>query len=110
MVALTDTASAPAQCDESGPTGRCGLRAVSRVGASTGTMTTLTLPMPSSIRHVVFSDFDETYLAHAPTAQQQTELAELEDFLMANAQRYGLLFGWVTGSSFSAVRRRMALS
>jgi len=61
------------------------------------------LPDPAPARYVVFSDFDETYLAHAPSPAQRQALARLEEFLLREAGSRHLLFGWVTGSSAEAV-------
>jgi kanosamine-6-phosphate phosphatase len=55
------------------------------------------------VRAVAFSDFDETYLAHSATERERTCREALEDYLVEAGERYGLLFGWVTGSSLSSV-------
>ncbi|MGW1812809.1 HAD-IIB family hydrolase [Streptomyces sp. NPDC002125] len=59
--------------------------------------------MPGRVGAVAFCDFDETYLAHAPTASAVADREALEDFLVEAAGRHGLLFGWVTGSSLPSV-------
>ncbi|WP_327329305.1 MULTISPECIES: HAD-IIB family hydrolase [unclassified Streptomyces] len=61
------------------------------------------LPVPRRVGAVAFCDFDETYLAHAPTAAEVADREALEDFLVEAAGRHGLLFGWVTGSSLPSV-------
>ncbi|OKI95719.1 hydrolase [Streptomyces sp. CB02058] len=63
----------------------------------------LALPMPQRVGAVAFCDFDETYLAHAPTAAEVADRETLEDYLVEAAERQGLLFGWVTGSSLPSV-------
>ncbi|GIJ78826.1 kanosamine-6-phosphate phosphatase [Micromonospora phaseoli] len=60
------------------------------------------LVRPDTVRRVAFCDFDETYLAHQPTAAQRRSLRELEAYLVRSAGQ-GLLFGWVTGSSLVSV-------
>ncbi|MDF2272048.1 HAD-IIB family hydrolase [Streptomyces coacervatus] len=62
--------------------------------------------MPDTVHTVVFSDFDETYLAHASTPDQVSSRAALEDWLEHASRRHGLLFGWVTGSSLDSVLRK----
>nr|WP_255344967.1 HAD-IIB family hydrolase [Streptomyces avermitilis] len=52
---------------------------------------------------MVFSDFDETYLAHSGTPEQVRSRQALENYLEDAGERHGLLFGWVTGSSLSSV-------
>ncbi|MFG3658022.1 HAD-IIB family hydrolase [Streptomyces sp. NPDC047706] len=64
------------------------------------------LPMPRTVRTVVFSDFDETYLAHAGTPGHVRSRRRLESYLAEAAQRHGMLFGWVTGSSLGSVLRK----
>ncbi|MFI1357750.1 HAD-IIB family hydrolase [Streptomyces sp. NPDC020898] len=64
-------------------------------------------PGPGGVRGAVFSDFDETYLAHEPSREQRRDLAELEDLLLDLAGQGRLLFGWVTGSSLSSVMSRV---
>jgi kanosamine-6-phosphate phosphatase len=65
------------------------------------------LPVPSTVRCAAFADFDETYLAHAATAEQRRCLTELEGFLLEQSERSGLLFGWVTGSSVASVMSKV---
>ncbi|MEU0104599.1 HAD-IIB family hydrolase [Streptomyces sp. NPDC006251] len=66
------------------------------------------LRLPDRVGWAAFSDFDETYLAHAATPEQRAHLAALEEYLLTDAVRHGLLFGWVTGSSAASVREKMA--
>ncbi|MFB7933190.1 HAD-IIB family hydrolase [Streptomyces sp. NPDC056039] len=66
------------------------------------------LRLPDRVGWAAFSDFDETYLAHAATPEQRAHLAALEEFLLSEAVEHGLLFGWVTGSSPASVREKMA--
>ncbi|WP_086563030.1 HAD-IIB family hydrolase [Streptomyces africanus] len=66
------------------------------------------LRLPEPAVWAAFSDFDETYLAHAATPGQRAQLAALEEFLLTEAVEHGLLFGWVTGSSLASVREKMA--
>ncbi|WP_308117544.1 HAD-IIB family hydrolase [Streptomyces anatolicus] len=65
------------------------------------------LPPPASVRFAAFSDFDETYLAHAATSEQRSHLTALEQFLLDAGERHQLLFGWVTGSSLASVQKKM---
>jgi kanosamine-6-phosphate phosphatase len=67
------------------------------------------LPTPALARYIAFSDFDETYLAHAPTPQSRRSLADLEAFLRAMCVERGLIFGWVTGSSLESVLAKARL-
>ena len=64
------------------------------------------LPVPRRVRTVVFSDFDETYLAHAGTPGQVCSRRQLEAYLVEASERHGVLFGWVTGSSLDSVMRK----
>jgi kanosamine-6-phosphate phosphatase len=66
------------------------------------------LRLPDPVGWAAFSDFDETYLAHAASPGQRAHLAALEEFLLTEAVEHGLLFGWVTGSSLASVREKMA--
>ncbi|MFC9508089.1 HAD-IIB family hydrolase [Streptomyces sp. NPDC057002] len=66
------------------------------------------LRLPDPVGWAAFSDFDETYLAHAATSGQRAHLAALEEFLLTEAVEHGLLFGWVTGSSLASVQEKMA--
>ncbi|CAM5555086.1 hypothetical protein SPURM210S_06915 [Streptomyces purpurascens] len=66
------------------------------------------LRLPDPVGWAAFSDFDETYLAHAATSGQRAHLTALEEFLLTEAVEHGLLFGWVTGSSLASVREKMA--
>ncbi len=75
-------------------------------GPAPGPPPHLRLPEPAG--WAAFSDFDETYLAHAATPEQRAHLAALEEFLLTEAVEHGLLFGWVTGSSLASVREKMA--
>ncbi|MFJ4816147.1 HAD-IIB family hydrolase [Streptomyces sp. NPDC088801] len=75
-------------------------------GPAPGPPPHLRLPEPAG--WAAFSDFDETYLAHAATREQRAHLAALEEFLLTEAGDHGLLFGWVTGSSLASVREKMA--
>ncbi|MFE2531600.1 HAD-IIB family hydrolase [Streptomyces sp. NPDC059371] len=61
------------------------------------------LPALATVRTVAFCDFDETYLAHENTPDQQHSRRTLEDYLARAGARHGLLFGWVTGSSLTSV-------
>jgi len=63
----------------------------------------LYLPIINSPKYVVFSDFDETYLAHQMDDMQRQNLQELEDFLLFESQKHQLIFGWVTGSSTDSI-------
>lgn len=64
------------------------------------------LPVPRTVRTVVFSDFDETYLAHAGTPGHVRSRRRLESYLAEAGARQGVLFGWVTGSSLDSVLRK----
>ncbi|MEU8709135.1 HAD-IIB family hydrolase [Streptomyces sp. NPDC048565] len=66
------------------------------------------LPLPRPVRVVAFCDFDETYLAHAPTGRERLHREALEDYLPEAGERHGLLFGWVTGSSLASVLSKAA--
>lgn len=63
--------------------------------------------MPRHVEAVAFSDLDETYLAHTPTAAGVADREALEDYLVEAAGRHGLLFGWVTGSSLPSVMSKV---
>ncbi|WP_281890132.1 HAD-IIB family hydrolase [Paenibacillus sp. YYML68] len=70
--------------------------------------TFLHLPLVPNPEHVIFSDFDETYLAHSGDAAYVAGLRLLEQFLLEHASDKRLLVGWVTGSSLSSVLDKAA--
>ncbi|MGW1616942.1 HAD-IIB family hydrolase [Streptomyces sp. NPDC002285] len=67
----------------------------------------LCTPQPGTIQCAVFTDFDETYLAHSQTPEIRRTLQDLEDFLSKECERRGILIGWVTGSSLQSVMSKV---
>lgn len=65
------------------------------------------LPEVARPRHVVFADFDETYLAHHGTPERVRARQALEDFLAEHCERHGIVFAWVTGSTIDALAARV---
>ena len=63
----------------------------------------LYLPIIDSPKYVVFSDFDETYLAHQMDEMQRQDLQKLDDFLLSESPKHQLILGWVTGSSTDSI-------
>ncbi|MEB3177536.1 MAG: HAD-IIB family hydrolase [Nostocaceae cyanobacterium] len=58
------------------------------------------IPKPN---YVVFTDFDETYLAHQNQECHQNARQKLEDYLLNKTDEKQIMFGWVTGSSLTSV-------
>ena len=58
-------------------------------------------------QYVVFSDFDETYLAHDLNQARLRAVQRLEAFIRNQSCQLGVLFGWVTGSNLESVRAKM---
>ncbi|MDJ0511139.1 MAG: HAD-IIB family hydrolase [Crocosphaera sp.] len=65
------------------------------------------LPLLNMPQYVVFSDFDETYLAHDMNKARVSDLRRLEAFLLAHSSQSRILFGWVTGSNLKSVREKI---
>lgn len=65
------------------------------------------LPTIDKPRYLIFTDFDETYLSHKMNKKDRMMLHKLEIFLQENCQKLSLMFGFVTGSSFSHLIRKM---
>ncbi|MDJ0677608.1 MAG: HAD-IIB family hydrolase [Calothrix sp. MO_167.B42] len=61
------------------------------------------LPFVPEPKYAVFTDFDETYLAHQNTDCQKNDLHELEEYLLNETSEQQIFFGWVTGSSLTSV-------
>lgn len=61
------------------------------------------LPLLSEPKYVVFTDFDETYLAHQNTNEHQKYLRKIEKYLLTETSPKKIFFGWVTGSSLNSV-------
>ncbi len=61
------------------------------------------LPFVPEPKYVVFTDFDETYLAHQNNDCHKNDLQELEEYLLNEASDKNFCFGWVTGSSLTSV-------
>ena len=68
-----------------------------------------TLPRLTKPKYAVFSDFDETYLAHNMNESRLQHIRQLETFIRKESYQSGLLFGWVTGSSLESVLEKVAL-
>ena len=61
------------------------------------------LPFVPEPKYVVFTDFDETYLAHQNREDYKNDLKELEEYLLNETYQKQIFFGWVTGSSLTSV-------
>lgn len=65
------------------------------------------LPPIDNPKYVIFSDFDATYLSHGVNLRHNFPLQKLECFLKEYCQQIGLIFGFVTGSSYFDLKRKM---
>lgn len=61
------------------------------------------LPRVDAPRWLVFSDFDETYLAHDGSPERRRDRRALEQFLIEYARPLGIVFGWVTDGPIDSV-------
>ncbi|PHJ56920.1 hypothetical protein VF14_24950 [Nostoc linckia z18] len=61
------------------------------------------LPYIHQPKYVVFTDFDETYLAHQNQERHQKDQKELEEYLLNYTYEKQIILGWVTGSSLTSV-------
>ncbi len=66
------------------------------------------LPPITQPKYVVFTDFDETYLAHENKECHKNDQKELEEYLLNNTHEKQIIFGWVTGSSIASVFSKMS--
>lgn len=66
------------------------------------------LPPVTKPKYVVFTDFDETYLAYENQECHKNARKELEEYLLNNTQEKQIIFGWVTGSSITSVFSKMS--
>ncbi|MEG4345010.1 hypothetical protein QUB70_17170 [Microcoleus sp. A003_D6] len=61
------------------------------------------LPPITQPKYVVFTDFDETYLARENKECHKNDRKELEEYLLNNTHEKQIILGWVTGSSITSV-------
>jgi kanosamine-6-phosphate phosphatase len=61
------------------------------------------LPHVTKPNYVVFTDFDETYLALQNKECHKNDQKELEEYLLNKTDEKQIIFGWVTGSSLTSV-------
>jgi kanosamine-6-phosphate phosphatase len=61
------------------------------------------LPRVDAPRWLVFSDFDETYLAHDGSPERRRDRRALEQLLIEYAKPLGIIFGWVTDGPIDSV-------
>lgn len=61
------------------------------------------LPYITQPKYVVFTDFDETYLAHQNEECHKSDRNELEEYLLNQSYEKEIILGWVTGSSLTSV-------
>lgn len=73
--------------------------------------TTSSLPVLPAVlnpQFAVFTDFDESFLAHRPTPETRRDLHLLKQWLMANVATHEILFGFVTGSNSASVMQKLS--
>ncbi|MDZ8026463.1 MAG: HAD-IIB family hydrolase [Nostoc sp. DedQUE11] len=61
------------------------------------------LPYVPQPKYVVFTDFDETYLAHQNEECHKSDRNELEEYLLNQSYEKQIILGWVTGSSLTSI-------
>jgi kanosamine-6-phosphate phosphatase len=61
------------------------------------------LPRVDAPRWLVFSDFDETYLAHDGSPELRSDRRALEQLLIEYGRTLGIVFGWVTDGPIDVV-------
>jgi kanosamine-6-phosphate phosphatase len=61
------------------------------------------LPRVDAPRWLVFSDFDETYLAHDGSPERRRDRRALEQLLIEYGRTLGIVFGWVTDGPVDVV-------
>jgi kanosamine-6-phosphate phosphatase len=61
------------------------------------------LPRVASPRWIVFSDFDETYVAHDGSPERRRDRRALEQMLIEEAGPLGIVFGWVADGPIDVV-------
>ncbi|RDH41489.1 HAD-IIB family hydrolase [Zooshikella ganghwensis] len=61
---------------------------------------------PSSVKRLVFCDFDETYLPFSNENKNKSGVSDLENLIQLNHDILSLLIGWVTGSNLESVLRK----
>ncbi|WP_445633009.1 Sucrose phosphatase-like domain-containing protein [Nostoc sp. DSM 114161] len=61
------------------------------------------LPYVPKPKYVVFTDFDETYLAHQNEECHKSDRNELEEYLLNQSYEKQIILGWVTGSSLTSI-------
>jgi len=66
------------------------------------------LPRIAAPRYIVFSDFDETYLAHDGSPERRRDRRALEQMLLEEARSLGILFGWVADGPIDMVAASVA--
>jgi kanosamine-6-phosphate phosphatase len=66
------------------------------------------LPRVEAPRWVIFSDFDETYLAHDGSPERRRDRRALEQMLLEEARPLGILFGWVADGPIDIVAATVA--
>lgn len=69
-------------------------------------MHTKSFNKPSKVDKIVCCDFDETYLPFGQINKEQSGISCLEHFIENNNEKLGLIIGWITGSSLTAVLRK----
>lgn len=61
---------------------------------------------PTVIRTVVCCDLDETYIPSASDKKSLGGIALLESYIESNAEKKGILIGWVTGTNLDSAWRK----
>lgn len=77
------------------------------MNAATANSQLPTLPGVPTPYFIVFTDFDESFLAAEQTAETRADLRALRHWLEANATRHEILFGFVTGSNIGSVLEKL---
>ena len=65
------------------------------------------LPPVTKPKYIIFTDFDETYLAYENKECHKNAQKQLEEYLLNNSQEKQIVFGWVTSSSITSVFSKM---
>lgn len=63
---------------------------------------------PVSVKQIVCSDLDETFLPFDDARKPDSGIAELEQFLLDHIEKKSLIFGWITGSNLQSALRKTA--
>lgn len=63
-------------------------------------------PLPTVIHTIVCCDLDETYIPSSCDKKALGGIDSLEFYIKSNAEKKGILIGWVTGTNLESARRK----